>query len=124
TPIEGGGGHRARSKPRAFPEQGPLKLQDHGNPVRFRNIWYRPLPARAVEGGTDGQLTPEAAMAKREEIAASIREDAQEKEGRDKMLRLMESLCYAMNEEALEQSKEMANAYADSLKELSAEEQE
>ena len=24
TPLEGGGGHRARSKPRAFPEKGPL----------------------------------------------------------------------------------------------------
>lgn len=45
TEVLGGTGHRTLPEYRPHPSVGPLRLQDHGNPTRFQNIWYRPLKA-------------------------------------------------------------------------------
>ena len=103
TPLQGGGGHKSRTKDRAFPEIGPLKLQDHGNPVRYRNIWYRPLPKRAGEGGDVSVMGPEATLAKRSAIAKEIQEKAASLRGREKLLHQLESLCYAIDEAVLKE---------------------
>jgi hypothetical protein len=44
TELHGGTTHRRiveYTKP--HPPKGSIELYEHGNPVRFRNIWIRPL---------------------------------------------------------------------------------
>jgi hypothetical protein len=122
TQLEGGTGHMRRSKAAAFPEKGSLKLQDHGNPVRYRNIWYRELPKRSVEGGTDGPLTAEATAAKRKEIAAAIRADADKLPANsvNQLLRYAESLSYDMDEATAKKVEQAATDYANGIKQLPA----
>jgi hypothetical protein len=41
--LLGGTVHRKIVDYKEVPEKGPIGLQDHGNPVRYRNVWIREL---------------------------------------------------------------------------------
>jgi hypothetical protein len=39
--------HKRPAAYRPHPPEGRIVLQDHGNPIRFRNIWLVPLKGEA-----------------------------------------------------------------------------
>ena len=55
-------------------------------------------------------------MAKRAEIAADLRKDASTKKGKERLLRILESLCYEVDDEAASVAEEEGEAFMAEVK--------
>lgn len=111
-PLEGSTdwGLRARHNRGMEPPEGCLYLQDHGNPVAYRNIWVRELPSSAKK--PDGDALRKTLAKKTLSLAENTDDLAK------RLVWLWESYCYVSDDIVKERIDEATVEYVNRLRTL------
>jgi hypothetical protein len=122
--FEGLSTHCQRRPLKPYASKLPIRLQDHGNAMRFRNIWIREIPSRYANTTHGGPGVKEAdVLALRKETAAALEKkitwDAPNKF--ETLRQALEVVSYEKTPERMGPLAKLADAYLEELAKLDAE---
>ena len=112
--IEGLSTHCQRRPITKYGEKGHLKFQDHGNPVRFRNVWIREIPSRYANTTHGGPgVKEEDVMALRKETAMKLfaKVDQNSSNTNDTLRKMLEVISYDKDAKYLQIVETLGKAY-------------